>query len=111
MACNKDYITARMNRRVTLQRVSQTSDGQGGFTDVWVDVAGLWAAIEPLSGFEKLQAMQMQTPMTHKVTMRYRADVSTKDRLAYGSRLFHIKEALNLEENGYFLRLKCVEIA
>lgn len=109
MACNKEYITARMDKRVTLQSVAQASDGQGGFTDTWSSVASLWAEIEPLNGYEKLQAMQLASPVTHKVTIRYRAGVTTKDRLLYSGRVFHIKEVINVGEDGNFLRLRCVE--
>ena len=109
MACNKDYLIAQMKHRVALQSVAQASDGQGGFTDTWTTSATVWAAIEPLNGFEKLQAMQLASPVTHKVTIRYRAGVTTKDRLLYGSRVFHIKEVINVDEDRNFLRLRCVE--
>ncbi|QDV34913.1 Phage head-tail joining protein [Tautonia plasticadhaerens] len=100
---------SRMNKRVTLQSLTQTEDGQGGFTDSWGNVASTWAEIMPMKGYERMQAMQLQTPLTHKVMIRYRAGVTNAMRLLYGERVLHIKEVINENEEGRFLRLLCVE--
>jgi SPP1 family predicted phage head-tail adaptor len=62
-----------------------------------------------MKGDEKFQAMQLQTPTIHKVTMRYRAGVTTAKRLLYGSRVFDIKEVINVDEANSILVLKCME--
>ncbi|HEX4611487.1 MAG TPA: head-tail adaptor protein [Urbifossiella sp.] len=48
--------------------------------------------------------------MTHKITMRYRT-LTTADRLVYGSRVFIIKEVLNVNEDSRFLQIKALEQA
>jgi SPP1 family predicted phage head-tail adaptor len=98
-----------MKFRVTIQSETQSSDGQGGFTSSWVDGDTVWASIEPLKGWERMQAQQMQTPVTHKLVMRYRSDVTTETRLKYGSRLFQVKEVINQDENSRFLIIKAIE--
>lgn len=98
-----------LKHRVTLQRISRAEDGQGGFTETWDDIATLWASIEPLKGYERMQAMQLKTPTTHRVRLRYRADVTTKDRLIYDGRAFDVAEAINEGEAKLWLRLSCVE--
>ena len=102
---------ASFKHRVTLQSCSQTTDGQGGYTDSWSDVVTLWASIEPLKGYERYQAMQLETPVTHKVTIRYNAAVTTAKRLIYGSRVFNIKEVINLAEENAFMELRVNEMA
>jgi len=106
-----DYLPAKMKHQVTIQSKSSASDGQGGFTETWNDGDTVSAFIEPVKAYEKFQAMQMQTPITHKITMRYRADVTTASRLKYGSRIYWVKEAINVEEAGRFLILKAIERA
>lgn len=108
MTCKK-YLPAQMKRRVSIQSITLSSDGQGGQTESWATDATVWAAIEPMKGFEKFQAAQLQTPLSHKVTMRYRTGVTTSKRLLYGSRVFDIKEVINVNEDGNFLELKCIE--
>jgi SPP1 family predicted phage head-tail adaptor len=100
---------ARMKFRVEIQSLSQATDNQGGFTDSWTTDATVWAEIEPLKGWERFQAQQTQTPLTHKVTMRYRSGVTTAKRLLYGSRVFEIKEVINVNEDSAFLVLRCLE--
>lgn len=107
-ACAKNPV-AKMDRRVTVQAITQTTDSQGGFTESWADVISLWASIEPMSDYEKFQAQQLQTNTTHKITIRYYSGITTKHRLLYGSRVFNIKGILNLNEQNAFMQLKCVE--
>jgi len=108
MAC-KDYNVAGLRKRVTIQRSTRVSDGQGGYTETWAAIASVWSAIEPVSGFEKLQAMQLAAPVTHKITMRFRSDFVASDRIAYGNRIFAVKEIINLNEADAFLQIRCIE--
>jgi SPP1 family predicted phage head-tail adaptor len=102
-------LVATFRKQVTIQNVAQVSDGQGGFTETWNDGSTVWASIEPLKGYEKVQAMQMQSPQTHKVTMRYTAEVTAASRIRYGDRIFWVKEVLDPEERQRFLILKAIE--
>lgn len=108
--CNADLV-ASLKRRVTIQSSTTVSDGQGGVTETWVDGATVHASVEPIKGYERYQAMQTQTPVTHKIVMRYRGDVTTASRLKYGDRVFWVKECLNVAEEGRFLEIKAVERA
>lgn len=98
--------------RVTLQRESRVADGGGGFANVWTDLAAsptVWARIDPLRGREVLQALKLQSPVTHRVTLRYRADVTAGMRLTVAGRAFNIRAAINLDERGRWLELLCEE--
>ena len=106
--CSKD-IVAQMRERVDIQAVLQAPDGQGGYDELWANELTVWAKIEPMKGFEKLQAMQLGELLTHKVTMRYNDTVTTKHRLKLGTRTFAIKEVINQDESDSFLILRCVE--
>lgn len=106
--CCVDRVS-QLKKRVTIQTLSVLSDGQGGWSESWVDGDTVWASIEPLKGYERFQAMQMQTPVTHKLGMRYRSDVNTGIRLKYGDRIFSVEEVLNVNEDSRFLEIKAVE--
>jgi SPP1 family predicted phage head-tail adaptor len=98
-----------MVHRVTVQTAVQVSDGQGGFTETWTDGPTVWASIEPLKGYERVQAMQTQSPQTHKITVRYTPDITSASRLKFGTRVFGVKEVLNTEERNRFLVIKAIE--
>lgn len=99
-------MIGQMRHRVTIQTLAEASDGAGGFTGTWTDVATVWAKIEPLKGMEVLQAMQLEAPLTHKVFIRYRTGIATNGvRLKHEGRYFDIKQVRNLMESERWLEL------
>lgn len=106
-----DFKPGKMKQRVSIQSITQASDGQGGFTESWATDATVWAYVRPVKGYEKYQAQQVQTPVTHKITIRYRTGVTTKQRILFGSRVFNIKEVLNPDEANHFLEIIALEQA
>ena len=86
-----------MNRRVMLQYRTEIDDGYGGKTFEWFDHAAVWAKVEPLSGSEYFKAHQTQVEVTHRVTMRYRADVDEKMRIVYGEKILEIESILDVD--------------
>jgi SPP1 family predicted phage head-tail adaptor len=99
-----------MDKRVVIQSRASASDGQGGYTETWTDTATVWASIKPAKGFERYQAMKLETPVTHEVVMRYRAGITTKNRLVYDERIFDLKEVLNLDEANAYLKMMALEV-
>jgi SPP1 family predicted phage head-tail adaptor len=100
-----------LRHRVVVQTKTETPDGQGGFTAAWTDGASIWVSIEPANGYERYQAMQMQTPITHKITARYNASINTACRLKFGDRILWVVEVLNVEERNRYLKIKAIERA
>lgn len=98
-----------MRHRVTIQNVSRVSDGQGGYTETWPDGASVFASIEPVKAWERYQAMQTQAPVTHKVVIRYRTDVTAATRLQFGTRVLWVKEVINPDEDDAFLEIRAQE--
>lgn len=77
-----------LRERVTIQQETQVSDGGGGYTVGWENVsanAEVSARIEPIKGFEQLQAMGLQGRVTHRVVLRYRTDVDIGKRFLWGN--------------------------
>ncbi len=82
-----------LDKRVTIQSVTETDDASGGagLTSEWTDV-GTWnVAIDTNGGREFREARQQMPELTHEIKGRYRADVSSKNRLAFvGNRAQHV---------------------
>ncbi len=100
-----------MKYKVAIQSVTQTSDSQGGFTEAWATDATVWASIEPVKAYERFQAAKMETPVSHKITIRYRSGVTTKKRILWGSRVLDIKGVINVKEQNAFLEITALEKA
>ncbi len=105
-----DNPAAALKKRVTIQNRSLSADGQGGFTELWANASTVWCSIEPVKGWERFQAMQAATPVTHKIVMRFNRTLSTASRLMYGDRYFEVREVLNRNEGNRFLDVRAVEL-
>lgn len=94
-----------LRQRVTIQALTKTADGIGGWTHVWADIVTVWADLFPLAGREIYSQGQVQSPVTHKCIIRFRDDVTTKHRISYGGQAYNIRAALNLNARGEWLEL------
>lgn len=64
--------------------------------EVWADSTAytsgrVWAFITPLAASERFESQQIQSSVTHTISIRYRSDVKTDMRIVFGSRTFYIE--------------------
>lgn len=101
----------QLRHQVTLQQLgARVDDGTGGGSIPFNDVASVWAAIEPLTGRELLDAGQYDPSLTHRVRIRYYAGVRPSWRIKYATRLFDVKSIADLEERHREMDLMCEEL-
>ena len=84
-----------------------------GSAAAWDTYATVRAAIEPLplTWFERPVSATVQTPVTHKVTIRYRADVSAKDRVFHEGQDLRILDLRHLDKTLRSLGKHWTELA
>lgn len=88
----------RLRHRVTIQAKTIGVDSFGGPTETWSDVAtGIPASVEPLSGRELANAQTVNAETTTKITMRYRAGVSTSDRITFEGKFYNLQSVIDPE--------------
>lgn len=113
-------ICGRMRNRVVIEKGTETPDDYGQPVIAWATFATRWAQITPLRGDERVQALQLDAKLTHKVLMRW--DSLTKQiepglfRIRYGKRadgttdrIFDVNAAINIREQDEQLELHCTE--
>ena len=87
--------------QVTVQVISETPDTFGNAGNTWwgniATVPTVWAAIEPLSGREFFEAQRAAAEVTHRIRIRYRADLTAKHRVTFGSRIFDVLAILEAD--------------
>lgn len=98
-----------LRHRLIIERSVRTPDGGGGVSENWVQLAEVWAAIEPLSGVERVEAARLTGRHMYEIRMRYRSDVEPAMRFALGDRLFHILSLEDVGARGRWLRALCEE--
>jgi SPP1 family predicted phage head-tail adaptor len=106
---NKTTNIGELRQQVKLQSYTTVSDGMGGSYGTWSDVSTTWADIRPLSGNEILEFGAIHGNVSHRVVLRYQANISNENRFVYKGRSFNIKYALNLGEDSKILELLASE--
>lgn len=84
--------SGKLRHRVRIERYDYLRDSQGeviqdpvtGETpQAWVEVAEVWAAIEPVSGREFIQSAATQSKVDARIVIRQRDDVDASMRLVH----------------------------
>jgi SPP1 family predicted phage head-tail adaptor len=101
----------KLRNRIELQRVTRGKNRLGESIDDWKTFSIVYASIDPIAGSEPFIGGQTRADVTHKVTVRWVAGLTAKDRIKYGSRIFDIDAVLNPEERNEELTLLCHEAA
>ena len=100
---------ARLKQRISIQEMTRTADGQGGFTESWSEFASVWAGIEPSSAAERMYAQRIESNVTQKVTIRWLNGVKSEMRIIFEDRILHIHGVRRRDEERWFMILDCVE--
>ena len=101
-----------LRHRIDIETDSGSSrNAYGETTASWETFkTNLPAKVEPLTGRDLFNAQQVQPDITHKVTIRYTADLTAKMRVIFGERTFHVEgPPKNYQERNIFLEMMCRE--
>lgn len=107
----------RLRHRVVIQRRTGAANAFNEPTDTWSDLATVSAGVEPISGREYFAAQTVQSEVSHRVTIRYLAGITPKDRIVWTdtatdvARYFDIRAVIDRDERHREMHLMCVEHA
>lgn len=82
----------RLRHRIRIERYEYLRDSHGEVvqnpitgevSQAWVEVATVWAAIEPLSAREFIQSQATQSQITARIVIRYRDGLDAAMRLVH----------------------------
>lgn len=85
----RSFIGAR-RLRLTLEEPSEAADGMGGTIRSFTPRVTLWGRLEPLSGSERADASRAEQAVIHRLTIRWRGDVTAAMRFAAPGRVFNV---------------------
>lgn len=105
---------SELRHRIAVQNPSsRVFDGDGGYTDGYASAnpATVAAKVEPATAavIERVVGATVDAKISHLVTMRYHAGVTTKSQVVLGSRVFDVRGVQNVGERGEWLVLACEE--
>jgi SPP1 family predicted phage head-tail adaptor len=107
---NNSPPIGRLRHRLKLQSPYEITDDAGGMLRTYIDVTTLYAAITARTGQERWIAARVEQVLSHRIDIRFRADVSAGHRfiLTQGgqTRTFDIHAAY--DPDGRRTRLVCL---
>ena len=99
----------RLRHWITIQNPEKTQNEVGETMRVWIDLARVPAAVEPVSGKEYFGAKQTLSEVTHRIKVRYLAGISTRSRILFNGREFDIQSVINHDERNRELDIMATE--
>lgn len=92
-----------LRSELALEQCVTTPDSLGGHTESWVELATLFARVEPVSTHSLFGADQTLETATHRVTVRWRAGLKSGMRLRRGQRVLDIITVHDPDETQRYL--------
>jgi SPP1 family predicted phage head-tail adaptor len=88
-----NYKAADLDQRVTFKREVTTSDGMGGQTHSFTEIATVWALVRPMSGREREQAQRLNAQSNYLMVIRNRDDIDETHVAEWDGVTFNIRFA------------------
>lgn len=85
-----------MDRRITIERETETVKPSGGVVKVWTPVATVWAEVLQQTTSEFFTGYGEAETGTVIFRVRYRPGIATADRVTYAGTAYGIKEIKEL---------------
>jgi SPP1 family predicted phage head-tail adaptor len=100
-----------LRHRITIQKLVNTQDTFGQPLEQWPNVVTVWASVKPIVGKEFFAAETVNSEVTHKIKIRYRAGITPDMRVKFKNRYFQIiGPPINYKELNTELQLMCREL-
>jgi SPP1 family predicted phage head-tail adaptor len=87
----------KMDRRIVLQRMTSSLNAIREPTESYATLATVWAEVTPASVAESQGADSTQARAYTQFSIRYRNDLTAKDRIVFDSKTYKI---LGIQERG-----------
>ncbi len=107
-------MAGRLRKSVRFQTRDTSVDSFGQQVTTWIDAFSTRASIEPLTVREQFAAQAVQSEISHRITVRYRPELANPTsvaamRVVYGTRVFNIIGALNIDERHAIVEISATE--
>lgn len=92
--------------RLRLEQPVETPDDIGGAARTFALIGPVWGEVTPMQGDEELVSGRFEARITHRVSLRWRGDITARMRLAAALRVFSIRAVF--DPDGKRRRLICL---
>jgi len=100
-----------LNKRATIQRLTRTSDGAGGFTEVWSNLyENIPCRVQPKSGLEQAKYSALKTVVTHVLYCNGNWNIIEADRVVFENKNFNVVFVKNPDHLLHHLEVEMYEV-
>ena len=92
-------------KTVVIQSVTETADGQGGYTSAWSTFANVEAEANYMEGSEAIDAGRLANNQMIKLRFRYVAGITEKMRVALNGETMPIRSVIDFELRNQWIEL------
>lgn len=96
----KKSLASRCRHYVDFQSKVETSDGEGGFTEVWSGITGatqIPTEILPIGAQRRAELRSYNVVATHYLKLRYNIPIDEVGRAVFNGRYFYLHTVENLQ--------------
>lgn len=105
----KPPSTGELRRHITILAWRDLPDAGTGLTASYTPVDTAWAKIEPVGGAVYLGSLQIGSTITHRITMRHRADLTAQHVIEECGRRYLVRRVADLGGERRFTVAECEE--
>lgn len=99
-----------LRHRVTIERYTDAESSYGRGKRTWTDVGRVWAGMRPTKGLEIIAGGQVRSEIPTEFVLRFRKDLTMKDRFRLGNRYFQIESINDVDGRRRELRVHAREV-
>ena len=95
----------QLDRRITIQSFSTTTDDFGEVVKSFTTLANVWAKVEEKRGNEGEDGNQLVATKRVEFFIRYRSDINEEMRILYNNETYKIETILNADDRKAFQKI------
>jgi len=95
----------QLDRRITIQSFSTTTDDFGEVVKSFTTLANVWAKVEEKRGNEGEDGNQLVATKRVEFFIRYRSDINEQMRITYNNETYKIEAILNADSRKAFQKI------
>lgn len=109
MKKTKQNTASRLKHRITIQEISNKKNTFGEVVGQVTDIQTVWAEIRPVTGKSFFSSKQINSEITHQITIRY-TYVKPSHIIKFNDRKFEVLYVMNLNESNELLQIMAKEL-
>lgn len=106
----KKTFASEARHYITIQSLVRVHDYEGGEEATYIDEKQVAAVISPIQARQQFNYKSVGVDATHLIKVRGLIDITEKNRIKFGTRLFEILTIEDIQELGVLKVCTCKEV-